>query len=223
LFGGANIPHELRECTFASLAQLPNTQEQQAAALKVQAFMLPRARGEYTGYKRGLYLYGAWGRGKSGLAVAALRLAAENGQTVLFLPTIELFANLYDAIGASQRLMRGYGDEEDRQEDTAAAKLLRLVLQVKWLVLDDLAAECANKFVIRELYRIIEGRRADGLYTIFTSNRDATDLGQYWRPDSPRAAAFNDCERVIERLGEYCVAIPVAGRSLRQRMSGSHE
>jgi DNA replication protein DnaC len=150
-------------------------------------------------------------------------MVTEAGQTGLFLPTVELFHMLYDAIGATQRLARGYGSEEDKEEDTAGAKLLRLVSSVRWLVLDDLGVECANKFVIRELYRIIEGRRANGLFTIFTSNRSAIDLELYWRPDKPKAAAFDDCYRVIERLGEYCVAIPLTGRSLRQRMSGSHE
>jgi primosomal protein DnaI len=185
-------------------------------ALRVQQFVTEWLLGSYTGEKRGLYLYGPWGVGKSGLAIAALREAIAAGHSSLYLSTSSLLDMLREAIAASQRLARGYGDEEDKQEESAGAKVLRQVEEVEWLVLDDLGVECGTEFVVNKLYRIIEGRRLrKRLYTIFTSNKDAAGLEQRWRPAKSGGAAFDDCYRVIERLGEYCVVIPVVGRNLR--------
>lgn len=221
LFGGAHIPHDFCECSCENYLCLPLSDNQRQAAMLVQAFVLPRLEGAYAGRKRGLYLYGLWGVGKTGLAISALRQAIKAGQTGLYLSTAELFDILYEAIAASQRILRGYGDAEDREEETAGSKLLRLVDSVQWLVLDDLGVECGSRFVISRLYRIIEGRRSKpGLYTIFTSNKDAMGLEQHWRPETPKAPAFDDCIRIIERIGEYCVPIHLVGRSLRGRSQG---
>jgi DNA replication protein DnaC len=217
LFGGSHIPDDFQSCTFESYLRLPLSPEQQKIATMVQAFVLARLA-PYEGRKRGLYLYGLWGVGKTGLAVSALRMALEAGHSGLYLPTSELFDILYESIAASQRILRGYGDEDDREEETAGSKLLRLVDSVEWLVLDDLGVECGSRFVISRLYRIIEGRRSRrGLYTIFTSNKDARGLEQHWRPERPGAAAFDDCERIIQRIGEYCTPIHLTGRSLREK------
>jgi DNA replication protein DnaC len=222
LFGGAHIPDDFTAFSFESYQCLPLSPDQRQAAMLVQAFVLPRLDATFAGRKRGLYLYGLWGVGKTGLAVSALRQAIEAGYSGLYLSTAELFDILYEAIAASQRLVRGYGDDEDKAEESAGAKLLRLVEQVQWLVLDDLGVECGSRFVIQKLYRIIEGRRSiRGLYTIFTSNKDAYGLEQHWRPEGPKAVAFDDCIRIIERLGEYCVPMHLKGRSLRERSGGN--
>jgi DNA replication protein DnaC len=44
-----------------------------------------------------LYLYGACGIGKTGLAISALRLAIAAGKSDLYLSTAELFQLLYEA------------------------------------------------------------------------------------------------------------------------------
>ena len=136
------------------------------------------------------------------------------------MPTAALFDILHEAVAASYRLVRGYGEAEDKEEEIAASKLLRLVDTVSWLVLDDLGVECASRFVVSRMYRIIEGRRSQkGLYTIFTSNKDARGLAQHWREDLPGAVAFDDCERIIQRIGEYCTPVHISGQSLREKGS----
>jgi DNA replication protein DnaC len=218
LFGGAHIPDDFHHRTFETYLKLPLAPEQRQVVTRVMRFMAQRVEAGYEGERRGLYLYGSWGIGKTGLAIAALCQAIEAGQSALYLSTSELFAPLYEAIAASQRLAHGYGDLEDKQEEVAGAKVLRLVETVTWLVLDDLGVECGSSFVVNRLYRIIEGRRSKkGLFTIFTSNKDAVGLEQRWRPAKSGAGAFDDCYRVIERLGEYCVVIPVMGCNLRQK------
>lgn len=217
LFGGAHIPDDFKDRSFESYLNLSLDPAQRDIAMMVQVFVLDRL-GPYEGSKRGLYLYGSWGVGKTGLAISALRMALDAGHSGLYLPTFELFDILYESIAASQRLMRGYGDEDDRKEESASAKLLRLVDMVEWLVLDDLGVECGSRFVIGRLYRIIEARRSRlGLYTIFTSNKDARGLEKHWREDAPGAVAFDDCERIIQRIGEYCTVVHLTGYSLREQ------
>ncbi len=216
LFGGAHIPDDFSGCSFETYQQLPITSEQQQVAMMVQAFVVPRIV-PYEGRKRGLYLYGVGGLGKTGLAVSALRMALEAGHSGLYLPTYELFDMLYESIAASQRMARGYATEEDREEETAGAKLLRLMDEIEWLALDDLGVECSSSFVISRLYRLIEGRRSRrGLYTIFTSNKDARGLEKHWRPERSQTT-FDDGERIIQRIGEYCISIHMSGRSLREK------
>ncbi len=71
--------------------------------------------------------------------------------------------------------------------------------------------------MIQRLYLIIEKRRAEGLVTIFTSNRDAQDLAGYWRSEGRSAATFQEGLRIIERLGDYCFVVAMHGRNLRER------
>src|SRR6266487_6320014 len=98
LFGGAHIPDDFKTCSFESYLRLPLSTDQRQSAMLVQAFVLPRLEDGYAGRKRGLYLHGSWGVGKTGLAVSALRQAIEAGKSGLYLPTTDLFDILYEAI-----------------------------------------------------------------------------------------------------------------------------
>lgn len=214
----AQLPLDYQICSFESYFRLNLSPEQHQAAVHVQAFVLQRLAG-YSGHKRGLYLYGTFGVGKTGLAISVLQQALQAGQTGLYLPTIELFEHLYEGISASQRIKHGYGGKADKEEEAAGATLLRQIEGVCWLVLDDLGAECRSRFVIQRLYRLIEHRRGrSGSYTIFTSNKDAHGLERHWRDDGARENLFDDASRIIERLGESCVPIPVVGRNLREHL-----
>jgi DNA replication protein DnaC len=217
VFERATIPHTLHNCSFESLARLPNTSEQQKAALKIQAFLLEQLHHPSATHKHGLYLWGQLGRGKTGLALSALRIVLAAGKTGGYLPASDLFAALYAAIAASQRLLHGRGTDEDRQEETAGARVLRMVETVECLVLDDLGVECGSRFVLGHLYRLIERRRStSGFMTIITSNHSADSLTQHWRPESPKAAPFEDTLRIVERIGESFISLPIIGRNLRQ-------
>lgn len=205
LFQDSNIPHYAKEWTFQSYPENAD----QKARIFIQLRIGDWLEGRPT--KGGLYLHGNKGHCKTSLAISALHAWLKKGHTGVFIGAADLFSKLKEAIAASKR----NEDYQDRYEASQGAKLLRLVKSVELLILDDLGVECGSAYEIRELYLILEARRSRGLYTIFTSNRDAKDLEQYWR--SEQSGVFQDAVRVIERLGEYAFSIPVAGRNQRER------
>ncbi len=194
---------DARDWTFGSFPG------DKAAKRAVQGF-LTQALDGYT-VKRGLYLTGDVGKGKTSLAVSALQFVIRKGHAGVFVTLVELFDILRESIGASQRLSGGDTDAVTRFEASKGARLMRLVQEVEWLVLDDLGVEAGSKYEIRELYRILEARRSSGLYTLFTSNKDRGDLLHYWH------AGADDARRVVDRLGEYCLSVPVGGENQRRK------
>lgn len=209
LFGDAHIPFYAKDWTFGSFPAVGD----HGALDEVKEFV--RISLDGFAVKRGLYLVGANGLGKTSMAVSALQYVIRKGHAGVFLTTVELFDLAKAAIAASRRIQDGDAEYQDRYDASKGAKLLRLVKSVEWLVLDDLGVECGSKYEIRELYLILEARRSMGLYTIFTSNRDAKDLSQYWR--HAKDGVYEDGKRVIDRLGEYCFVVPVRGSNQRMQ------
>jgi DNA replication protein DnaC len=205
LFGDSNIPHYAKEWTFATFPADASRKALAETRTQISLWLANKPT------KQGLYLHGDKGQCKTSLAISALRAWLKKGHSGVFIGTADLFSRLKDAIAASKR----NEDYQDRYEASQGAKLLRLVKQVELLVLDDLGVECGSKYEIRELYLILEARRSHGLYTIFTSNRGATDLKEYWC--NAQDGVFADGLRIIDRLGEYCFAVPVAGRNQRRK------
>lgn len=204
LFSESNIPHYARDWTFATYPDDASRRAISETRTQISLWLASKPT------KQGLYLVGNKGQCKTSLAISALHSWLKKGHSGVFISTVELFSRLKDAIAASKR----NEDYQDRYEASQGAKLLRLVKSVELLILDDLGVECGSAYEIRELYLILEARRSHGLYTIFTSNRDAKDLAQYWRNDN---GVFQDGQRIIDRLGEYCFVVPVAGRNQRQK------
>lgn len=211
LFGDAHIPWYAREWSFE------NYPDQESAALSsVRAFMNASLAGSSA--KRGLYLVGNNGLYKTSLAISALQYVIRRGKAGCFITTKELFTLAKEAVGASRRIVEGDADYEDRYASSRGAKLYRMLKSVEWLVLDDLGVECGTKYEIGELYLIVETRRSQGLYTLFTSNLDASDLYRKWRHE--KDGVYEDSHRIIARLGEYAFVIPVTGMNRRLQAKG---
>lgn len=204
LFRDSNIPAYAKDWTFGTYPKDASSK----ALLAVRTRISDWLEGKET--RGGLYLVGANGECKTGLAISALHAWLRKGHSGVFIGVADLFSRLKEAIAASKR------NEEylDRYEASQGAKLLRLVKSVELLILDDLGVEYGSPYEIRELYLILEARRSHGLYTLFTSNCDAKDLEHSWRNDT---GVFQDALRVIARLGEYCFVVPVQGRNQRQK------
>jgi DNA replication protein DnaC len=198
LFGSSHLPQYARDWSFETL---PTDVDAHAKAA-ISSFVQLHLRRDPTS-KRGLWLAGGPGRCKTGLAISALKEVMHYGESTLFLMTIELI----------NKLRASFGSDADYSED----EVLDAVTSVRWLVLDDLATERPTPYVLEQLYYIIEKRRSQGLYTIFTSNLSTKDVEQYWRPAGVAEGTFHAGVRVIERIREYCEGVAVRGRNQRAK------
>lgn len=194
LFGGADIPWSMRDWDFTSF---PFYGDQEARE-HVQAFIQAHMNGERK--RRGLWLGGDLGRGKTSLAVSSLKEVIRNGHLGLFVLTADLF----------NRIRASFGDHAKEHSD----ELLEAVQTVPWLVLDDIGVERPTPYVIEQFYSIISLRMQRGLYTIFTSNFNPRDLENYWCED-PKISM--NAHRIIARLREYCAGIAAKGQNLREK------
>lgn len=155
---------------------------------------------------RGLYLWGNYGVGKTGLLVAALKKAA--GVFVVSddrnerRPGAIRFLTLPDLMNS---LRAAY-------ENNTYDNLIRIYQRVPLLALDDIGAERAKRdqdgslsgsWVIEQLYIILGHRHEECLPTFFTSNLNMAELERIVT------------ERVSWRIHEMCATMHLDGPNLR--------
>jgi DNA replication protein DnaC len=181
LFAHAALPERFADVSFATYPS-----ENDNGWRAVQAW----AAG---GDRRSLVLWGPHGRGKTGLAVSALRDRIERAATdALFITTPKLL----DRIRATYSGGEGAGAEAD---------VLHAVETVPLLVLDDLGAERVTEWQREKLFTILNARHDALLPTIYTTNLNPKTLGTHLG------------ERTVDRLKQDCVWIELGGPNLRER------
>jgi DNA replication protein DnaC len=202
IFGSAQIPWHAKLWEFSNF---PKDGDQDSLQI-VQEFVTRHLSGDETA-KRGLYLGGQAGRGKTSLAISALKqVIRESQQPCLFVMSMELM----------DRLRATYSSNKEHQGAITYDELINAVCSVTWLVLDDLAVEKPTTYVLEKLYYIVEKRRSLGLYTIITSNLSTKALEAYWRPEGTPEGGFHPGIRIVERIREYCEGIGFKGKNLRE-------
>lgn len=167
------LPSEFRDWTFETYLDFTSLHFPEYSARHVRLVDTLRSWLQTTHW---LYLYsggeagspGGAGRGKTGLAIALLKLLIEQGQTGIFTST----ADLLQTLRASYADHSAYVDAGRREE---------LGLKtVDVLVLDEIGAERGNDWSIRDvLGPLIAYRHANGLRTILTSNLDFEALSDH--------------------------------------------
>jgi DNA replication protein DnaC len=198
LFGGSQIPYRARTWEFSTF---PSDGDQSARDLVEHFVQMHKDMLDETS-KRGLWLAGGLGRGKTGLSICALKEFMRSGHLSLFVSTPELM----------DRLRATFGKSSDETQD----ELLKVITHVPFLVLDDLGVEKPTVYVLERFYLIIDKRQSRGLYTIFSSNLSTKDLESYWRPADVPDGSFHPGLRIVERIREYCIGVSIKGRNLRE-------
>ena len=107
---------------------------------------------------KGLLLMGTCGVGKTHLAVAALNEIINSGK-----PGRVLFSNFQDLI---QEIQASFSDDHVASK----SEIMRPLLEVDLLVLDELGSQKPTMFVQDILYYVINSRYNGELATIFTTN-----------------------------------------------------
>ena len=112
--------------------------------------------------KDGLFLTGKVGTGKTYLACAIGRELIMEGNKILFKTIPSLFQDIRATFGKTNK--------EDESH------IINKYSCIPYLILDDLGAEKMSDFSLDRLYLIIDGRYADELPTIITSNLSLKDI-----------------------------------------------
>ena len=102
-------------------------------------------------------------------------------------------------------------DIKSTYEDGAGSSyldLFRRLSQVDLLHLDDLGAEKRTEWVLEQLYSIVNERWQDQRSLVVTTNAAEDELKE-------QVGA-----RIVSRLSEMCVTIPIMGHDLRRRRQG---
>jgi DNA replication protein DnaC len=151
----ANIPPRYYHCRLETFYPR-NHAALMSSKARVQEFAEAWLPGLNSG--RGLLLMGSCGSGKTHLAVAALLEIIDSGK-----PGRLLFSNFQDLI---QEIQASF----DSEDTPSKSEILRPLLDVDLLVLDELGSQKPSMFVQDILYYVINSRYNGQKTTIFTTN-----------------------------------------------------
>ncbi|HXJ29541.1 MAG TPA: ATP-binding protein [Gemmatimonadales bacterium] len=178
IWEGARVPERFNDCSFETF---PATSATQLVVAEIMDWLDSAAWA--------LVLLGEFGVGKTGLAISALRDAAERRHPGLFVKTPDLLARI--------RATYGKGSEVSEQD------VLESLRTVDYLVLDDVGAEHATDWATSMLFQVLDDRHDHQRKTILTTNLDITGLGLHMG------------ERTLHRFKEGAVFLTVDGPNLR--------
>ena len=181
----SQLPKGWRDWTFETF---PQDADKREAVSDAASF----ARGQYRPHFVNCLISGPFGTGKTGLAVCILRAFLAKLRPAL----------LWTAPDLLTRIKATYREDGEGEE-----ALLRRLVEVDLLVLDDLGAERASDWQREKLYQVLNGRMASERETVFTSNGDA---------DALRSVLG---ERILERIEFRCMPIDLTGRNLRRPLA----
>jgi DNA replication protein DnaC len=199
-FGGSNIPPKMRRWTFASF---PDGGDQ-------NAFVQMQDFAEKLG-QTSVYLYGDKGKGKTGLAISAAQAFLERNESVLYMPSLELYRRIRDKMFSKE--IGGY------QVD-----VLDLAFKVDCLILDEVGVGTMTPFVAGVLLELTETRRNNSnLYTVYTSNKNPLQLAQAFSADKDNIDEDAPGFRIAERIAEDFNILEVQGTKLRQSALSLYE
>jgi DNA replication protein DnaC len=199
----ANIPERFKHCEFA------NYEATSASGLATAKLIVETWAAEYPLHQTGLLLIGDSGRGKTHLAVAALKELAKKCIHCLFCDYRELIKQIQNSYNPSS--------------ETTELELVRPVFETEVVVFDDLGAQRPSDWVWDAVNFILNSRYNAKLPTIITTNfsdgLSAKAAGVVGAARVTRDETLGDRigDRMRSRLFEMCRVVEIKGDDYRKK------
>lgn len=188
-FARAGIPSHFHGLTIDTLAAVAGADAGKAKAIEVARAMVEQ--GMYQG-KPGVFLFGSYGCGKTGVLTPVLRHWLDQGHSGLWIEFYDFCEEIQSKYGK--------GDE--------ASQAMDLVRSVDWLMMDDIGDTARKEPETDDkrklLYQIVNHRHNHVRPMLITSNL------------SPDQFTTQFGARTFERIVESCTIVKIAGRNLRR-------
>jgi DNA replication protein DnaC len=197
----ANIPEEYLGYSCESFSRLAGDDEDKALALEYcrQFAVHDRIPHHETGIvKPGLFLYGDFGVGKTGLAAAVMNERLLRGGSVVWLGFIQFIGDVQDTY-SSQRSGSKYISRKD---------VIQAAAKASFLLIDDMGDRDATRPLSDDqrhiTFELLEARRVNRRPTLITSNLLPAEFMTQFKG------------RIAQRVFEMCHTVRVGGRVLRK-------
>lgn len=171
-----DIPAKLADLDLENIRYTP---DQKTLYLKLVAILYGKSR-------KGLYISGEVGTGKTYLCTALANSLVKRGKRVAFVKVNDFINELKSYYGSNEDLIGTY---------------IRKLQRVEYLFLDDIGSEAVSQFVRDDvLFRILDQRMENQLLTIFTSNLDPDSLREHYQYDRKDKENPMNALRLMERI-----------------------
>lgn len=188
-FTRAGIPAHFHGLTIDTLATIAGDDAEKAKAIEVARAMVEQ--GMYQD-KPGVFLFGSYGCGKTGVLTPVLRHWLDQGHSGLWIEFYDFCEEIQSKYGK--------GDE--------ASQAMDLVRGVDWLMMDDIGDTARKEPETDDkrklLYQIVNHRHNHVRPMLITSNLTPGEF----------TAQFG--ARTFERIAECCAVVKIGGRNLRR-------
>jgi DNA replication protein DnaC len=163
---------------------------------------------KYAAMKKGLYICGDRGTGKTHMAVALMREHLNNitvldrgGELRINIRNVPVFVSVPELL---LEIRSSYSDGKSSEK-----LIIDKYTDRDFMVMDDLGIEKTTEWAMQILYIIIDRRYREDRRTVFTSNLTLDEI----------ADKLDD--RIASRIAGMCVVVPFKGKDRRVGLKGS--